>query len=146
MGCRIAAGPERWSVPLSFCCDLLSGVDRLATGSTRLRPKVDCFPVSGRKGSTRGLWCRRGRTGYVTWISGREKSDSPWLKPETRVEHKTDLAMRQMLTNALDVEGLRLHFGEGPETLSAEGPLVAIDRARAKSRHVLLLAPEENQQ
>ena len=85
-------------------------------------------------------------TGYVAWMGGCEKPDSPWPKPETRVEHMSDLAMRQTLICALDVEGLRLHFGVGPETLSDERLLVSLHRARAKSRHVPLQARVESQQ
>jgi hypothetical protein len=75
-------------------------------------------------------------TGYAAWMGGCEKPNCPWPKPDTRVEHMSDLAMRQTLTNALDVEGLGLHFGVGPETLSDERLLVALHGARAKSCHV----------
>ena len=85
-------------------------------------------------------------TGYVAWMGGCEKPDSPWPKPETRVEHMADLAMRQTLINALDVEGLRLHFGIGPETLSDERLLVSLHRARAKSHFLPPQTRMESQQ
>ena len=146
MGCRTAAGPARWLVPRSLCCELLPGVDRSSTGSTTVGPQSDCVAVSGGKVVRARYGLEEVETGYVVWMGGCEKPDSPWPKPETRVEHMADLAMRQTLICALDVEGLRLHFGVGPETLSDERLLVSLHRARAKSRHVPLQARVESQQ
>lgn len=73
---------------------------------------------------------------YCHWLGGLDDPEHPWVQPSSREKHLADLAMRETLAYALDVDGFREFLGFSPDERSDHDLLIALHRRRAQSQHV----------
>jgi hypothetical protein len=83
-------------------------------------------------------------TGYSTWLGGCEDSKQPWLVHSTRAEHLADMALRETLIHALDVDGFRAFTGIAREHRSDEALLRRLHQLRAESKYIPEAAREKS--
>ena len=75
-------------------------------------------------------------TRYRRWFGGLDDPEQPWHQEPSREEHMADLAMRETLAYALDVDGFRELLGFSPENQSDDELLARLHEIRARSDHV----------
>ena len=83
-------------------------------------------------------------TGFCTWLGNLEHPENLWPKPESRTGYLTDLAQRETLIHALDVQGYR-KYTHAPLTAFSDGQLlVLLHEWRAISKYIPERAREES--
>ena len=85
-------------------------------------------------------------TGHTIMLGGCEAPDKPNPAPIMRAEHMADLALRETLIYALDVEGFRAYLGLTPQDFDDETLLTKLHSKRAESPHIPAAAKLESQQ
>ena len=85
-------------------------------------------------------------TGYRVMLGGCEAPDKPYPAPLTRAEYMAELALRETLIYALDVEGFRAYLGLTPQDFDDETLLTKLHSKRVESPHIPAAAKLESQQ
>lgn len=75
-------------------------------------------------------------THYCHWLGGLDDPEHPWVQSSSRAKHMANLAMRETLAYALDVDGFREFLGFAPEDRTDHDLLIALHRTRAQSEHI----------
>jgi hypothetical protein len=85
-------------------------------------------------------------TKYCVWLGGIDKPGDPWPKSQSRDDYLAELALRQTLLSALDVNGYRQHIGISSKYVSDEKLLESMHRARVESPHLPAAVRAESRQ
>jgi transposase-like protein len=75
-------------------------------------------------------------THYCHWLGGLNDPEHPWEQSSRRAKHMADLAMRETLAYALDVDGFREFLELSTDGISDHRLLIALHRTRAQSEHI----------
>lgn len=89
-------------------------------------------------------------TGFRRWLGGCEGKDEVCLTPITREEHMADLAIRETLAYALDVQRFRAYLAPPSDEFASkyftdEKLLQSLHRHRSLSNHIPLAVKAESQ-
>jgi len=74
-------------------------------------------------------------THYQIWLGECHTQEKPWSKSEQRAEHLADLAMRETLLHALDVNGWRAFLQISFKSRTDDQLLQSMHKLRSKSPH-----------
>lgn len=72
-------------------------------------------------------------TRYRTWLGELDNPENPWVRSSSRRKYMQELAERETLAYALDVDGFREFLGFSPEEISDDKLLATLHSIRAES-------------
>lgn len=85
-------------------------------------------------------------TTYCVWLGGFDKPGDPWPTAQSRADYLAELAMRQTVLYALDVNGYRQRMEISSKYVSDDKLLESMHRARAESPHLPAAVRTESRQ